>query len=67
VKLADALRLAAALLDVEEIKDIAADAIADSREQAPRDPADRDSAEVLDDLIEALRAAADDPANNSQQ
>lgn len=65
MNLADAMRLAAALLDVAEIKDIAADAIADSRDQAPRLDGDRDSAEVLEDLIEALRAAADNPATPS--
>lgn len=58
MSLSEALRLAATLLAIEDIKDIAAEAIADSRDQAPRIGGDRDSADVLDDLIQALERAS---------
>lgn len=60
MNISDALRLAAALLAIEEVKDIAAEAIAASRDQAPRIGGDRDSADVLNDLIEALEQASHD-------
>lgn len=44
-------------LDEEATYELVAGAIADSRDQAPRHPDDRDSADVLDDVIAALRSA----------
>jgi hypothetical protein len=56
---ADQLRQIADLLDGDDgIFDVAAGAIADSRDKAARHPEDRDSADVLTDVITALRAAA---------
>lgn len=52
------LRQLADLLDKDEVYDVVAGAITDSRNKAPRHPQDRDSADVLDDVIAALRAAA---------
>lgn len=49
---------AADLLDSDDdVWQVAADAIAASRDRASRSPDDRDSGEVLDDLIAALRSA----------
>ena len=46
------------LLDSDDdVWQFAADAIAESRDRAPRAPGDRDSGDVLNDLIAALRAA----------
>jgi hypothetical protein len=53
------LRTVADLLDEDDIYDIAADAITEARDSAPRAPGDRDSGEVLNHLIEVLRARAD--------
>jgi hypothetical protein len=53
------LRTLADLLDEDDIYDLAAGAIAEARDRAARHPQDRDSAEVLDHLIDVLRAAAD--------
>jgi hypothetical protein len=59
-------RQAADLLDMDEVFDVAAGAIAEAREKAPRlrerngQPIDRDSGEVLDELIAALRRHAAD-------
>lgn len=51
-------RQIADLLDSDDdVWQLAADAIADSRDQAARLPDDRDSGDVLNDLIAALRAA----------
>lgn len=50
---------AADLLDGDDaVWQVAADAITDSRDRAPRVPDDRDSGDVLNDLIAALRAAS---------
>jgi hypothetical protein len=50
---------AAELIDSDdEVWQLAADAIASSRDKAPRLPDDRDSGQVVNDLIAALRAAA---------
>lgn len=52
-------RQIADLLDTDDdLWQLAADAISDSRDRAPRDPDDRDSGDVLNDLIAALRAAS---------
>lgn len=53
---ADLHRLAD-LLDRDDVYEFVADAIATARDKAPRDENDRDTAEVLDDLIAALRDA----------
>jgi hypothetical protein len=53
------LRAIADLLDEDDIFDIAAGAIAEARDRAPRANGDRDSAEVLTHVIDVLRAAAD--------
>lgn len=49
---------AADLLDGDDdVWQFAADAITDSRDKAPRSPDDRDSGDVLNDVIAALRNA----------
>jgi len=53
---ADLHRLAD-LLDKDDVFEFVADAVATARDAAPRDENDRDTAEVLDDLIAVLRAA----------
>lgn len=45
------------LLDEEETFEFIAGAIADSRAKSPRHPDDRDSGDVLEDVIAALRAS----------
>lgn len=45
------------LLDEDATFELVAGAIADSRDNAPRHPDDRDSADVLEDVIAALRAS----------
>ena len=45
----------AALLDDEPVWTAVVDALIDSRDRAPRHPNDRDSADLLDDVIAALR------------
>jgi hypothetical protein len=55
--LADDLHRLADLLDRDDIYDFVVDVMADARDKAPRDDNDRDSAEVLDEVIAALRAA----------
>lgn len=61
----DLLLQAANLLDDDDVFDVAAAAIAAARDKAPRlrekdgQPIDRDSGEVLEDVIAALRAAAE--------
>jgi hypothetical protein len=57
VNLADDLHRLADLLDSDDVYEFVADAIATARDAAPRDDNDRDTAEVLDDLIAALRTA----------
>lgn len=52
------LRTLADLLDRDEIFDVVAGAITESRDKAPRHPEDRDSADVLNDVIGVLRATA---------
>jgi len=52
------LRTLADLLEDEDIFDIAAGAIADARDRAPRANGDRDSGEVLEHVIDVLRAEA---------
>lgn len=59
----DLLRLLVAVLESEDVKDVVVDAISDSRDLAQRIDGERDSAEILEDVIEAARAAADNPAN----
>jgi hypothetical protein len=60
------LRQIADLLDKDANFEVVADAITEAREKAPRlrehdgRPIDRDSGDVLDDVITALRSAADD-------
>lgn len=54
----DRLRHLAALLDDDDVYDLVAGAIADARDRGPRSPGDVDSAEVLDHVIETVRAAA---------
>jgi hypothetical protein len=54
---ADDLHRLADLLDQDDVYDFVADAIAEARDKAPRVSDDRDTGEVLDDLIAALRAA----------
>lgn len=51
------LHTLADLLDRDAIYDFVAGVITDSRDKAPRHPEDRDTGQVLDDLIKALRAA----------
>lgn len=55
----DQLRLFIQLFDDDAMFDLVAEAIADSRDQAPRRPDDRDSGQVLDDVIAAVRRKAD--------
>jgi hypothetical protein len=45
------------LLDEDDTYELVAGAIADSRDMNPRHPDDRDSGDVLDDVIAALRAS----------
>jgi hypothetical protein len=52
---ADTAAQLADLLDDDDTYDFVAGAIADARDRAPRHPDDRDTGEVLDDLIRALR------------
>lgn len=52
------LRQLADLLDDDDVFDVVAGAIADSRDKAARLPDDRDSAAVLEDVIAALRTTA---------
>lgn len=58
---ADQQRIVGAFVELLDANDeawqLAADAIADARDKAPRLPDDRDSGEVLDYLLAALRAA----------
>lgn len=54
--LAEDLHRLADLLDRDDVYEFVADTIATARDKAPRDDNDRDTAEVLDDLIAALRA-----------
>lgn len=50
-------RAVADLLDGDDdLWEIAADAVLASRKKAPRHPDDRDSGDVLNDMIAALRA-----------
>lgn len=46
------------LLDEDATFELVAGAIADSRDKATRTPDDRDSADVLEDVIAALRASS---------
>lgn len=48
----------AEFLDRDDIYDIVADCIVISRDKAPRHPDDRDSGDVLDDVIAGLREHA---------
>jgi hypothetical protein len=50
-------RRLADLLDEDDTFDLVAGAIAESRDKEPRHPDDRDSGDVLQDVIEALRNA----------
>ena len=52
------LALADLLDGDDELWQTVADAITEARQKAPRHPEDRDSGEVLDDVITALRAQA---------
>lgn len=56
------LQRLAELLDKESNFEFVADAITASRDRAPRDPGDRDSGQVLEDVIAQLRAAAEPAA-----
>lgn len=53
-------RIASEIADLldsdDDVWQLAADAIADSRDKARRHPNDRDSGQVVNDLIAALRA-----------
>lgn len=62
---ADELTNLAGLLDRDDVFDFVADAITESRNRAPRvidpatdEPLDRDSGDLLTDLIEALRGTS---------
>lgn len=57
---AKARQIAEWLDDDDYLWTFVADAISDSRNEAvaPRDPLDRDSGEVLEDVIKALRSAS---------
>jgi hypothetical protein len=52
-----AQQIADLLDDDDDLWQLVADAIASSRDRAARVPDDRDSGDVVDDLIAALRAA----------
>ena len=54
---ADDLHRLADLLDKDDVYDFVADAVATARDKAPRDDADRDTGDVLNDVIDALRNA----------
>lgn len=49
------LRALADLLDDDEVFDVVAGLVADARDRAPRHPEDRDSAELLTEVIGRLR------------
>lgn len=58
---AEQQRIASEIADLldsdDDVWQLAADAIAESRDKGPRAPDDRDSGDVLDDVITALRSA----------
>ena len=53
----ESLRSLADTLDDDDVFDFVAGAIADARDKADRSPGDRDSADVLTDVIAAIRSA----------
>lgn len=55
--LAEDLHRLADVLDRDDVYNFVADAIATARDKAPRAHNDRDTGDVLNDLIAALRAA----------
>jgi hypothetical protein len=52
----DALRNLADLLDEDDVFDLVVGAIADARDRRPRAKGDADSADVLNHVIDVLRA-----------
>lgn len=54
----DALRNLADLLDTDDVYDLVAGAISDARDRKARHPMDADSAEVLEHVIDVVRATA---------
>lgn len=65
-KLADQLAELQRLLADDDVFDVFAGAIADARDEAPRHPDDRDSGDVLEQVIAQLRRAGSSTPSSGQ-